>query len=488
MPSTREDEDAEDGNITNDVGDTSSDVRQAVAKELASRRGVGQAQPPHSPVRARTEPRVMKRKAAGSAEKSPQRKRGSTVRGESNNRGERVSNTPKNSDLFPANSRPAMFRNDDVFNALSFDKASTFVHEYGMLQEKIKLKDRNKSSQEKCDDTLKAVEVPGGSDDGVDNLNIVARQLRPVNKEIGEQMAWQVRQRKEVVRNLPLETYGLADRVPTKPIELCHNLASNLTIDMFCPSGKKSTTTKQTACKTKDGELAVETAEVYEDLDSVQDVLMAWSTLMAIWQKIFPEWPAAQIGLMVIFKMKMFAHCGASAKDVMILFSNRFLTSNSQRAASKKGPLPYEKAENLARNICGDEGFAKDPVAVRGRGVQSTPGGDVAPRGRGAARGRGRGAGGRGDGGQAGGPFASAVKIGNNTVCPFYQVRDILEIAFDESYCREDPATTRQRSLASVPPASSSMSAHTPRSTAQSVEEITQRKTTTRPNMATEKH
>ena len=460
MPATRDadenEDDAEDGNITNDVGDTSADVRQAVAKELARGRGAGHIQQPHSPVKAGAEPRTMKRKARATTNKSPQRKKGNTGASEES---ERVTKTPHNSELFPANIRPEMFRSDVVFNALSFDKASTFVHEYGMLQEKIKLKDRNRNSQEKCDDTMKPVEVPDGTDDAMNNLNIVARQLRPVNKEIGEQMAWQVRQRKEVVRNLPLETYGLADRVPTKPIELCHNLASNLTIDMFCPSGKKSTTTKQTACKTKDGELAVETAEVYGDLDSVQDVLMAWSTLMAIWQKIFPEWPAAQIGLMVIFKMKMFAHCGASAKDVMILFSNRFLTSNSQRAASKKGPLSYERAENLARNICGDEGFAKDPVAVRGRGVQPMLGGDPAPRGRGAGQGRGRGAGGRGDGGQAGGPFASAVKIGNDTVCPFYQVRILL---------------------------SSNMSARSPRPAGESAERTIPRKSMIRQNMVTE--
>ena len=66
---------------------------------------------------------------------------------------------------------------------------------------------------------------------------------------------------------------------------------------MFCPGGKKAVNTKQKTCRTKDGELAVETSEVYGDLDSVQDVLVAWNTLSAIWQKIFPEWPAAQIAL-----------------------------------------------------------------------------------------------------------------------------------------------------------------------------------------------
>ena len=63
----------------------------------------------------------------------------------------------------------------DVFNALSFDKASTFVHEFCILQSKIKLKEKSKNSQEKSDDTLKIVAVPGGYDDAQDNLNITGR-------------------------------------------------------------------------------------------------------------------------------------------------------------------------------------------------------------------------------------------------------------------------------------------------------------------------
>ena len=110
-------------------------------------------------------------------------------------------------------------------------------------------------------------------------------------------------------------------------------------------------------------------------------------TLQAIWQKIFPEWPSWTIGLGVVFKMKMVAHCGANAKDVMVLFINRFRRSNSQQAASQKGPLTFERAENLAKNICGDKEYAREPLSLRGRGVQLQPeqqnGGDLAPRGRG---------------------------------------------------------------------------------------------------------
>jgi hypothetical protein len=243
-------------------------------------------------------------------------------------------------------------------------------------------------------------------------------------------MTWMVGERKEIVRNLPLEVYGLADTVATKPIELCHNLASNLTIDMFCSGGKRSTTTKQKACRTKDGKLAVETLEVYGDLENIQDVLLAWNTLSSIWQKIFPEWPAAQIALRVIFKMKMFQHCGNEAKDVMVSFSNRFLTSSSQRAASKKGPLSYERAKSLAGNVCADLGHAKEPSATKVKVVQEQEragAGGLCGGGCGEQRGGDRG-GGRGRGGRGGvkGTYTESwskrgLRIRNEELCVFYQ-------------------------------------------------------------------
>ena len=315
-------------------------------------------------------------------------------------------------------------------------------HDYTMLLAKEKMKDKKKASQEKSDDTLAKIQVPAGEDNASDTLNTVARQLRPVNKEMADQMSWQARERKEIVRNLPLEVYGLVDLVATKPIELCHNLASNITIDMFCPGGKKATNTKQKACMTKDGELAVETSEIYGDLESVQDVVLAWNTLSAIWQKNFPVWPAANIGLRVIFKMRMFQHCGYEAKEVMIAFSNRLLTSNSQRAASKKGPLSFERAFSLAGSVCMDHGYDKELPATKGNAFVNVKTGFQGGRGGHNAGGRGgqqHSRGGRGlpgqqsrgvlgglqgshQGGQGGHLTQGlVVKIGNDTLCHFYQ-------------------------------------------------------------------
>ena len=64
MPAARDadeddpdEDDIDDGNITNDVGDTSSEVRQAISKELGRGRGGQKQVPPYSPVRTRTETR-----------------------------------------------------------------------------------------------------------------------------------------------------------------------------------------------------------------------------------------------------------------------------------------------------------------------------------------------------------------------------------------------------------------------------------------------
>ena len=178
-------------------------------------------------------------------------------------------------------------------------------------------------------------------------------------------------QYEQVVHNLPLETYDLADCVPTKAIELAHSLSSHITIDMFCPGGKKNSNVKQKAMKTKDGELAVETIDVYGDLDSIQDVLLAWNTLQSIWQKIFPEWPVAIIAQRVIIKMKNFAHCNYEAKEILVKFSNRLLTSNAQRAGRKKKPLPFDQAWSLAGVVCTDHGYGKEPPAMKGNRIFS---------------------------------------------------------------------------------------------------------------------
>ena len=435
MPEARGDDDfsAEDGNITDDIPNDTREIRDGVIGELGRGKRRQDVQEPHSPLKRR-ESRTLKRKEVPGVPKGVERSKKAR---------EEVLQVKRNSDMFPADVRPDIFRNDDVFNALSFDKASTFVHEHGLLQAKIKMKDASRNSQEKADDKLKKIEVKAESDDAQDNLNESARNLRPVNKEITDQMKWRTTEWKEVIRNLPVEVYGLADSVATKPIELCHNLASNLTIDMFCPGGKRAVNTKQKTCKTKDGELAVETSEVYGDLDSVQDVLLAWNTLAAIWQKIFPEWPAAQIAMRVILKMKMFAHCvnrngSSDAKEALVSFSNRFLTSNSQGAASKKGPLSYERAKILAGDVCVDRGHPREPqlgapqsaaesrADQRGRhqgGHQSGQGGLQGGRQGGHQDGRG-GRGGYSGGSRGGGSMGArrpTVKMGAYTLCHFYQ-------------------------------------------------------------------
>ena len=50
------------------------------------------------------------------------------------------------------------------------------------------MKNASKNSQEKADDKLSKVEVLAGGDAAQENLNEVARNLRPVNKEITDQM------------------------------------------------------------------------------------------------------------------------------------------------------------------------------------------------------------------------------------------------------------------------------------------------------------
>ena len=85
----------------------------------------------------------------------------------------------------------------------------------------------------------------------------------------------------------------------------------------------------------------------------------------------------AVIAQRVIIKMRNFNHCNFDAKEVLIRFSNRNLTSASQRAAAKKKPLSFEKTWNLAGAVCMELGYGKEPTVLKGNRFpsQTGPGG-----------------------------------------------------------------------------------------------------------------
>ena len=194
-----------DEDFSDDVEETESQLGGKLQEEMGVQEAV--AQLPPSPIsKRRTEDRpytALKRT------------------GEDDGNGNKKSLKTKkvkvktNSEMFPAYMRPEIFADDEMFNQLGFEKASTFVHEHTLLKTKMKMKDGGKNSEEKCDDVIKKVKVPEGEDDAGETVNIEARKaLRPMNKEIGDQMSWMVTKYEQVVRNLPLEIYDLADLCP----------------------------------------------------------------------------------------------------------------------------------------------------------------------------------------------------------------------------------------------------------------------------------
>ena len=133
---------------------------------------------------------------------------------------------------------------------------------------------------------------------------------------------------------------------------------------MFAPSNL-ATTNSRTKATNKDGYLEIETNETYGDLNSTWDVVMAWMALSSVWQKLFPDWPVANIGMRTIFTMKLFAHCGKEDKRIMVDYSNKFLKANALRAANKEPPMDFSRSMNLAGNVCHQRGFEREPPAAR---------------------------------------------------------------------------------------------------------------------------
>ena len=271
----------------------------------------------------------------------------------------------KNSKLFPKEERPELCKDNDKLDALGTDRAAKIVYHHSVEEARKKQKEK-KNSYEKCDDELKKVSIPAGDDDAKDQLNIEARKLlRPVVKDIKLMMEWYPTELKEVIRNLPLSTFGLQDGVSTKSIELCHNLASTLEIKMFSPSNLRSSASsqQQKAFADKDGKLVVEQSDLYEDINSTTDVVMAWSTLDCVWSKLFPQWPTDKVVIRVLLHLKQFVQCGVKAKDVMVQWSNRLLALSSASAARRVEPVDFDRAVKLAGDVCYAAGFKREPPA-----------------------------------------------------------------------------------------------------------------------------
>ena len=109
--------------------------------------------------------------------------------------------------------------------------------------------------------------------------------------------------------------------------------------------------------------MTIKNTQLFAHLHSADDVVGAWHTLLAVWMRIFPEWPVAAIALRVIHQYKRFAHCHGSARRVAVEFSDKLLATNAQRAAATppRGPLSYERSSQLARAACQDASCPGDP-------------------------------------------------------------------------------------------------------------------------------
>ena len=117
---------------------------------------------------------------------------------------------------------------------------------------------------------------------------------------------------------------------------------------MFAPTNLATSALGKQKASTKEGYLEIEMTDSFGDLSSTWDVIMAWLALASIWQKLFPEWPVALIGLRTIFTMKLFQHCGQNDKKIMVEYLNKYLKANALRAANKEAAMDFERSLNLA--------------------------------------------------------------------------------------------------------------------------------------------
>ena len=395
MNDTRAEDELE---LTDDIPETTRDLVDGAVLELGGGGERRSMNPPRasSPMpRELTDTRVRKRPVTDAGSSGVRKtKTGRKERGGENDSLVVEVQEKKNSEEFPANVRPIMYREDRLFDKLPFRVAAQIVWEHSLQEEKKNEKLKNKNRTEKTNDKLPLLDIPAGKDDAI-NVISEARKLlsRPVMKEVKDQMSWLPVKYKEITRSLPLRTVGLEDCVMTSAIEDCHDLTSKIEIKNFSPTNlRNSAKSKRQTASYDDGKLVVESEDIYGDLETVNDVVLAFNTLAAIWQKLHPHWPVAIIGLRVCFKMKLFSHCDSNARKVMIEWANRFLQANATRAANGEGPMSFERAYNLAGTVCQEHDYGKEPPAGKGRTDSgNSTGGSSGSNNRGYNRSRGRG-------------------------------------------------------------------------------------------------
>ena len=149
-------------NITADAGDTTEAIREQLQVELGGRNRANRpvvTQQPASPV-ANGSLRSREKAARPVARTRTSRKRTretdttmTVSSDESEEEGRKKKKPVKlNSEEFPKESRPEMFRNDDRFNRLTFSKASESCWDYVKMENEKQEKDKSKSAHEKADD------------------------------------------------------------------------------------------------------------------------------------------------------------------------------------------------------------------------------------------------------------------------------------------------------------------------------------------------
>ena len=105
----------------------------------------------------------------------------------------------------------------------------------------------------------------------------------------------------------------------------------------------------------------------------------------------------------------------------MIEWANRYLQANANRAASKDGPMSYERAYSLAGSVCKDHKFPKEPPATKGRAAMASTAVSASPRIRPEHRSS-KVRGGQGDGAEAKRTHFGTVLGSGLAICKFWNL------------------------------------------------------------------
>ena len=253
--------------------------------------------------------------------------------------------------LWPLNSRPDIYKNKSVINAMPVD---SFLKIISLYREGEQLRDKKAvAGGVKPDDKIPVTTFKAQEDDRKSILHEASLLRMPVS----DPETWYDQvpiARNEIVKAIPLKATGSEHAVSDVALEKMHNRANPISLKFFVAENisVSAKPPRETRKYGEEGhstvtELAWEQAGTISQ--ATEAVISYGCCLQQLWPLDTTGW--ALIRLFNRFKWLVAVQPSKTRVDLISSSFNRIVKKNSLRAANNQAPIPYEEMESILKDV-----------------------------------------------------------------------------------------------------------------------------------------